>query len=578
MRALAVAAAPTVEAAVPAVSPVPSGLLQRKCTACDEEESTLQRRRGPGSRDPDTVPDIVHDVLRGPGQPLDPGTRAFFEPRFGHDFSRVRVHTDARAAESARAVNAVAYTVGRDVVFGTGAFSPATTGGRTLIAHELAHTVQQQNGGTGLQALSIGPAAGAAESEADGAAQAIMAGRSISLGTSAPVSDLIQRACGPTAIGTPEGCTFSDETIDGPRYLFQVNCDEFARGNEDDLRADAMSIVDGETIEIHGIASIDGDADFNLHLSCARALRAKRVIESVLATRGVSATILVFNRGATPGDATLQRSVMVTRTAPAPPEPEVTRRCGPDATDWFVRQVEAAKSDPTILALQARLAGAERVARSGGFSAERVAEGAVAKRVLAEEARAGSPTRTTEASAQIAASVPGQREFGRALLAAPVPIAGRREALVLAAIRGAALTWKNLVGTGRKYDFKNRSETLGNPTSDNCPSDCGNTITMCPSTASDCFVKDVPGNLFYAHVGRFVGWTELSLQLGSQFAQLDASATWDPPEDTRMITFGFGLPDPLTRASLCSAIQANRSVFDLQTCSNCSEEVSADVV
>jgi hypothetical protein len=90
------------------------------------------------------VPPIVHKVLRSPGQPLDVASRAFFEPRFGHDFSQVRVHTDVEAAESARAVNAVAYTVGRDVVFGHGKFAPYSEAGQRLLAHELAHAVQQR--------------------------------------------------------------------------------------------------------------------------------------------------------------------------------------------------------------------------------------------------------------------------------------------------------------------------------------------------------------------------------------------------------------------------------------------------
>jgi len=90
------------------------------------------------------MPPIVHEVLRSPGQPLDPATRAFMEPRFGHDFSQVRVHNDARAAESARAVNAQAYTVGRDVVFGTGRYALQTGDGRKLMAHEMAHVVQQK--------------------------------------------------------------------------------------------------------------------------------------------------------------------------------------------------------------------------------------------------------------------------------------------------------------------------------------------------------------------------------------------------------------------------------------------------
>ena len=92
-----------------------------------------------------SVPPVVHDVLNsGGGQPLDATTRAFMEPRFGHDFSRVRVHTDERAAESARAVNALAYTVGRDIVFGAGQFASGMDAGRRLVAHELAHVVQQK--------------------------------------------------------------------------------------------------------------------------------------------------------------------------------------------------------------------------------------------------------------------------------------------------------------------------------------------------------------------------------------------------------------------------------------------------
>jgi hypothetical protein len=89
------------------------------------------------------VPSVVHETLQSRGQPLDPGSRAFMESRLGHDFSGVRIHTDAKAAESARAVHARAYTAGRDVVFGAGQYSPGTPTGRRLLAHELAHVVQQ---------------------------------------------------------------------------------------------------------------------------------------------------------------------------------------------------------------------------------------------------------------------------------------------------------------------------------------------------------------------------------------------------------------------------------------------------
>jgi hypothetical protein len=78
---------------------------------------------------PAVTPPILHEALRSPGRPLDGTTRAFMESRFGHDFGHVRVHTDARAAVSAGAVDALAYTVGRDVVFGAGQYQPGTAAG-----------------------------------------------------------------------------------------------------------------------------------------------------------------------------------------------------------------------------------------------------------------------------------------------------------------------------------------------------------------------------------------------------------------------------------------------------------------
>jgi hypothetical protein len=85
----------------------------------------------------------VHEALAGPGQPLDPKARAFFEPRFGHDFSRVRVHAGTLASQAAESVNALAYTVGRDIVFASDRYRPQTPEGRKLLAHELTHVVQQ---------------------------------------------------------------------------------------------------------------------------------------------------------------------------------------------------------------------------------------------------------------------------------------------------------------------------------------------------------------------------------------------------------------------------------------------------
>jgi hypothetical protein len=141
----------------PSFAPVRTNLLQRKCACggtpdldgeCAECREKRLQRRSTGQAEPSTVPPIVHDVLRSPGQPLDAATRASMEPRFGYDFGGVRVHTDARAAESAEAVKARAYTVGQHVVMGAGQPSPETIAGRHLLAHELAHVVQQSHGGS----------------------------------------------------------------------------------------------------------------------------------------------------------------------------------------------------------------------------------------------------------------------------------------------------------------------------------------------------------------------------------------------------------------------------------------------
>jgi hypothetical protein len=170
-------------------------------------------RRAFSSFDPPAAPAIVHDVLRSSGEPLSPGSRSFMESRFGqdlssirsrgmapqrsqgglaigssrdpaegeaermarkvtsprsglqspdplqrHDFSRVRVHTDARAAQSAQAVGAAAYTVGNDIVFGAGRYAPETGSGQALLAHELTHVVQQSRHGASRSVLQAQPA------------------------------------------------------------------------------------------------------------------------------------------------------------------------------------------------------------------------------------------------------------------------------------------------------------------------------------------------------------------------------------------------------------------------------------
>jgi hypothetical protein len=112
----------------------------------------------------------VSNTLASPSQALDRSTQSEMGARFGQDFSRVRVHADAGAGQSSRMVNARAYTVGRDIVFGTGQYAPATEDGRNLIAHELAHVVQQ-GGEASLPAGGGLAIDNAGEAQADRAAQ-----------------------------------------------------------------------------------------------------------------------------------------------------------------------------------------------------------------------------------------------------------------------------------------------------------------------------------------------------------------------------------------------------------------------
>lgn len=140
--------------------------IQRKCEECEkEDEEDIQGKEATAAGLVAPATGAVESILSRPGRPLDTEVRSFFEPRFGQDFGNVRVHTDGAAADSAKSINALAYTHSRNVVFGHGQYRPETETGRRLIAHELTHVVQQSG----------------------------------HAGANAP----IQRACGP---GTPEEC------------------------------------------------------------------------------------------------------------------------------------------------------------------------------------------------------------------------------------------------------------------------------------------------------------------------------------------------------------------------------------
>lgn len=278
------------------------------CGGCDDERALRRSACGPA---PAEAPSAVHDVLRTPGRPLDGPVRAVMESTLAHDLGPVRVHDDAAAASSARAVGAIAYTVGNDVVFDTGRYAPATPDGERLLVHELTHVVQQR-GAPEHGPIVVGRPGDAAETEAE----RVAAGGT---GTVAATgSRRLSRSCG-AAVPTGGPCAGVSGVPVGDRFDFAVNCDDLLPGEEARLRTYPARVGAGDTVEIHGVASVDGSAAFNEELSCARAMRAQSILSAELTARGIAATLTLHKHGATPGPAHERRSVVLSPVT-RPPE------------------------------------------------------------------------------------------------------------------------------------------------------------------------------------------------------------------------------------------------------------------
>ncbi len=195
-----------------------------------------------------TAPPLVNAIVRSTGQTLDKKTREFMEPRFGHSFSRVRVHTDDRAAESARSMNALAYTVGHHIVFGKGQYAPEKNSGKRLLAHELAHVVQQgANGERTGSSLPVTSRGDAKERRADSAAQSVMEGRPVHL---APEGGL-QIARQETT--TPDNGT-AEVPVEAEPSRRQMASDLLASVKESPLHAPEILGEVWESIKEHWIA------------------------------------------------------------------------------------------------------------------------------------------------------------------------------------------------------------------------------------------------------------------------------------------------------------------------------------
>lgn len=291
-----------------ALAPPAAPTLQRKCAcsgsgesggSCSEcaEKKELQRSADTPSPVPEAPP-IVNDVIRSPGEPLDAATRAFMEPRFGYDFSRTRVHIGGPAARSASAVNARAYTVGERLVFAEGQYQPRAASGQQLIAHELAHVVQQSRARALAPQRAISEPGDASEQEAESAARTVTnGGREIPRIASSPVFRL-QRTCG-AALGKPKkDCTDSDTGIIGMQFLFDLGCDTLRTFEVNHLAQIVKTIPHGAPLNVHGYASVDGEAGGNRDLSCHRA---NKLAALILAARPDCNIYETFRHGAQKG-------------------------------------------------------------------------------------------------------------------------------------------------------------------------------------------------------------------------------------------------------------------------------------
>jgi hypothetical protein len=270
--------------------------VQRLCPECEEE---MHRKAGDGGgRAPEVSSHLESQIasLRGGGQPLLPSTRSFFERRFGRDFGDVRVHTSGSAAETARSLDALAYTAGSDIVFAPGQYSPATSDGNRLLAHELTHVVQQDGVGATIQ-RSCG-------------------------------SGLPTRPCdrGPRAFVRGLG-----------PFRFVRNCDDFRPGEASAMVSTVRALPAGTTFEVHGFASVDSPAldPFNERLSCARAVATWDLLAAPLPTgAGLGVRIKkVVGHGPTPGPSADRRTVVIVTTTPSlvspppPPHPSIAAAC-----------------------------------------------------------------------------------------------------------------------------------------------------------------------------------------------------------------------------------------------------------
>ena len=267
--------------------------------------------------------------LSGGGQPLSQSERSFFEPRFGTDFGVVRVHTDARADELARAVDARAFTHGDHVVFRAGEYAPGSSAGRHLLAHELTHTIQQ-----------------GASPSAERRVSAHQTSSVVNATLSSSSVPAVQRVCEvtrpPKDMVCPEAVS---STGSGTPILFGSDSATLSAAVRNTLSAIAAAWHTGgrvSVLRIDGFASCDGPADLNWRLSCRRAQAVATELEAPSdGSPGVdSGHIQIFANGETDQFSRTRlspnrRAVITGGGAPPPGPPCPLTITGPDEVDHY---------------------------------------------------------------------------------------------------------------------------------------------------------------------------------------------------------------------------------------------------
>ena len=302
--------------------------IQRKCQACEEEEKHVHRKENDGNEvHGGHELDSYVGSLSSSGQQMPESSRKFFEPRFGHDFSNVKIHTDSGAIKSAQSINALAYTSGNNIVFNSGQYSPERDSGKKLMAHELTHVVQQTGGKSVVQ-------------------------RQASSGTAIKEHGDITRvpADVSASCNIAETSPADEQRINYPTDSFTLN--DITRATLDDFARRWNADGTNKHVRIDGYASTSGTEEHNWRLACSRA---NSVVQELThpsnGTPGIpSRFISFFTHGETnrfsreqliPNQtATLTSEIRVnpnpipTPVPPpvVPPAPENPNKCGPDIT------------------------------------------------------------------------------------------------------------------------------------------------------------------------------------------------------------------------------------------------------